>query len=235
MRVKEFAALTGVSVRTLHYYDEIGLLAPTERDPHTGFRGYGAEALLRMNEILFFRELGFSLERIRGILDSPEYERAKALKDQRKLIELKIERLKRMAEGIDEAMKGDLNMKKFENDCEKYREEARTRWGNTAAYKEFEERGAGGGAQAQAGMEGLMEGFARCMLAGNEPGSGAAQGLVKELKAFITANFYTCTDEILSGLGKTYTADERFRKNIDRHADGTAEYISRAIELYCGK
>lgn len=131
-------------------------------------------------------------------------------------------------------------MKAFENnDHNKYRAEAKARWGNTGEYKEFEEKEKNRGAAEQnaltAGMDGLMGRFALCMKEGAAPGSPDAQALVAELQGYITEHFYTCTDEILSGLGAMYVGDERFKSNIDAHGEGTAEFIRRAIEAKSGR
>ena len=106
MQIKEFAEFMGVSVRTLHYYDEIGLLTPALVDKFTGYRYYDENSLLRMQEILFYRELDFSLKNIEEILSSPNYDKNKALKEQKHLLTLKKERLERLISAIDGAVKG---------------------------------------------------------------------------------------------------------------------------------
>ena len=134
MQIKEFAEITGVSVRTLHYYDEIGLLRPADVDRVTGYRFYDDQSLLRMQEILFYRELGFSLKSIGEILSSPNYDKDKALKEQKQLLVLQKERLERLIDAIDNAAKGENVMKAFDNsEFEKYKFEAKKRWGNTDA------------------------------------------------------------------------------------------------------
>ncbi len=115
----------------------------------------------------------------------------------------------------------------FDNE---YKTEAARRWGNTEAYKEYEAK-AGVSAETIEGLDNIIGEFAACKQNNNAPDSGAAQGLVCALQAYITANFYTCTDEILAGLGSMYAGDERFRSNIDKHGDGTAEFISEAIKI----
>ena len=240
MRIKEFAAMTGVSVRTLHYYDEIGLLRPAYVDSATGYRYYDTQSLLRMQEILFYRELDFPLQRIGDLLSSPYYNKEQALAEQKQLLILKKERLERLIAAIDSAAKGENVMTAFDNrDYEQYREEAAARWGDTAAYREYEEKTASATAaeteNLAAQMDGLMAQFAACMQAGSTPDSAAAQALVKALQQHITTRYYHCTDEILFGLGQMYVADDRFRANIDRHADGTAAFICAAIETYCRK
>ena len=135
MQIKEFAEFTGVSVRTLHYYDEIGLLVPAHIDECTGYRYYDETSLLRMQEILFYRELDFSLKCIGELLSSPNYDKSKALREQKHLLILKKERLERLISAIDGAVKGDNIMSAFDNsEFEKYKAEAKERWGKTDAY-----------------------------------------------------------------------------------------------------
>ena len=240
MQIKEFAEFTGVSVRTLHYYDEIGLLPPACVDAHTGYRYYDNNSLLRMQEILFYRELDFSLKRIGKILSSPKYDTAQALHEQKQLLILKKERLERLISAVDEAMKGVNVMNAFDNsEFEKHKAEARERWGGTDAYREHAEKTKGYSTDhwnALAGeMNALFGEFALCMKHGETPDSAEAQELVKALQNHITRNYYHCTNEILAGLGQMYVADERFRNNIDRHADGTAAFVRDAIKVYCGQ
>ena len=141
MLIKEFADFTGVSVRTLHYYDEIGLLLPAVVDRYTGYRFYDENSLLRMQEILFYRELDFSLKSIGEILSSPNYDKSKALKEQKQLLILKKERLERLISAIDSAVKGENVMKAFDNsEFEKHKAEAKEKWGKTDAYQRFFKR-----------------------------------------------------------------------------------------------
>ena len=240
MQIKEFAEFTGVSVRTLHYYDEIGLLVPAFVDRSTGYRYYDERSLLRMQEILFYRELDFSLKNIGEILSSPNYDKNKALKEQKYLLTLKKERLERLILAIDDAVKGENVMKAFDNsEFEKYKAEAKEKWGKTDAYNEHAEKTKHYSKEKwnslAEGMNDILAAFAACMKKGEEPDSTEVQNLVKTLQNHITENYYRCTDEILAGLGKMYVADERFKNNIDKNADGTAEFISEAIEVYCGK
>ena len=130
MQIKEFADFAGVSVRTLHYYDEIGLLVPAHIDECTGYRYYDETSLLRMQEILFYRELDFSLKSIGEMLSSPHYDTNKALEEQKKLLTLKKERLERLISAIDDAMKGENVMKAFDSsEFDKHKAEAKERWG----------------------------------------------------------------------------------------------------------
>lgn len=120
-----------------------------------------------------------------------------------------------------------------------YENEARSRWGGTAAYREHEQKTKNytkeKWAEANDGMMAIFAEFEACKQNGTEADSNEAQALVAKLQAHITANYYTCTDEILAGLGKMYVADERFKKNIDKYGEGTAEFAATAIEVYCRK
>ena len=117
--------------------------------------------------------------------------------------------------------------------------EARDRYGNTAAYREHEQKTKNytkeKWAEANDGLMAIFDEFAACKQNGTEADSDEVQALVAKLQAHITENYYTCTNEILSGLGKMYIADERFKKNIDKYGDGIAEFAATAIEVYCRK
>lgn len=244
LQIKEFAELIGVSVRTLHYYDEIGLLKPSFVDGQNGYRFYNENSLERMQEILFYRELNFSLKSIAEILASPNYDKQKALAEQKRLLTLKKDRLERLISALDDAEKGELIMSAFDNSeyetaRQQYEDETKQRWGNTDAYKESQAKTAGYSDgkwnSVSEGMNGILGEFAKCMNSGETAESDTAQDLVKKLQDYITANFYRCTDDILAGLGQMYVADERFKTNIDKHAPGTAEFISKAVKIYCNK
>lgn len=131
-------------------------------------------------------------------------------------------------------------MSAFDNSqIKKHQAEAKERWGRTSAYAQFEEKAAGRSEQKwnelAEGMDRIMAAFALCMRSGRTPDSREAQDLVKMLQDHITGNYYHCTNEILAGLGQMYVADERFRSNIDKHADGTAAFICEAIGVWCGR
>lgn len=238
MPIKEFASLSGVSVRTLHYYDEIGLLSPAQVDTRTGYRYYDEQSLLRMQQILFYRELDFSLTRIKQILSSPNYNKHNALLDQKKLLALKKERLERLIDAIDGAMKGENVMNAFNfSELDRYKAESKEKWGETEAYREHTEKTKNYDQDkwqnASDGLDRVFAHFAEVKEQGDSAGSAQAQKLVHDLQQHITANYYTCTDKILAGLGQMYILDERFKSNIDRHGDGTAEFVSKAISIYC--
>lgn len=237
MLIKDFAKACGVSVRTLHYYDEIGLLKPSFVDEWTGYRYYDENSLLRMQEIMFYRELDFSLKNISQIISSPYYDKEKALSQQKKLLVLKKERLEKLILSIDDAMKGKVVMNAFDNsEFEKFKDEAKEKWGNTTAYAEYSEKSKNYGKDKFSAISGEMaeifSKFNRAMK-NSDADSDEAQALVKELQNYITNNFYTCTKEILFGLGQMYVYDERFKNNIDKAGEGTAEFVSEAIKIYC--
>ena len=131
-------------------------------------------------------------------------------------------------------------MKTFNNtEFENYKNEVKEKWGNTQAYNEYTEKTKGYSKEnfnaIGEKMNEVLAEFANCMNVGLSPESTDAQNLVEKLQNFITENYYTCTNETLSGLGQMYVADERFKNNIDKHSVGTAEFISQAIAIYCRK
>ena len=244
LQIKEFAELTGVSVRTLHYYDEIGLLKPSFVDEQNGYRFYNEASLERMQEILFYRELDFPLKSIAEILASPNYDKRKALAEQKRLLTLKKERLTRLIAALEQAEKGEITMSAFDNSKyetarQQYENEAKQRWGGTEAYKESQAKTADYSKDkwndVLAGMNGVFAEFAACKKYSDSSDSETAQSLVKKLQDYITANFYRCTNDILAGLGQMYVCDKRFKKNIDSHGEGTAEFVCEAIKIYCKK
>lgn len=231
MQIREFSRLTGVSVRTLHYYDQIGLLRPARVDKGNSYRYYDEASLLRMQQILFYRELDFSLKDICSILSSPDFDGQQALAEQRQLLCMKKQRLERLIAAIDDHMKGEINMYAFDNrEFEQYREEVKEKWGHTQAYAEFQQKGKQDYNALSSGMDAIMAEFAACKVQGHAPASEEAQVLVKKLQGYITEHFYNCTDAILADLGEMYVADDRFRSNIDRYGEGTAEFIRQAIQ-----
>ena len=240
MNISRVAKLTGVTVRTLHYYDEIGLLKPSQVT-EAGYRVYDDADLEVLQQILFFRELDFSLEDIRKIMQNPAYEKESALRKQRELLEQKRSRLDSLISLVDKTLKGerDMSFRQFDTTeieaaKKKYAEEAKRRWGDTAAYVEYEKRTshAGDAQQKMLDDEGamLLREFGRNRSLA--PDSPEAQALVKKWQDYITAHFYTCTKEILSCLGQMYVGDERFTQHIDGYGAGTAAFMSAAIEAY---
>ena len=241
MTVNEVSKRTGVSVRTLHYYDQIGLLHPCDVTA-SSYRLYDDTALERLQHILLFRELEFSLKEIKEILDCSSFDRNKALEQQLKLLELKKEHLDNLivlARGIKMIGVKKLDFKAFNTSkIDEYAAEAKASWGQTPAYKEFEAKSQNYSKDDMKDVTTmLMQNFvAFGRLLEESPESEAAQNQVKTLQNTITANFYNCTNEILSGLGQMYTGDGRFAENIDNAGGkGTAEFVGKAIEYYCTK
>ena len=239
MTVKEMSRLTGVSVRTLQYYDRIGLLRPAAHT-EASYRLYDDRALERMQQILLFRELRFPLRQIGEILDSPGFDRTTALLQQKKLLELEKERLEAILR-LTETMltKGEpiMDFKPFDREKQRaYEQQAKARWGRSDAWEEYEKKSSGRtDAQADAITREFMEIFARFGAMREEnPASPEPQKLVQTLQSFITAHYYTCTPQILRGLGQMYAAGGEMTDNIDRTGGpGTAAFTAAAIERYC--
>ena len=242
LSVGETAKLIGVSVRTLRYYDEIGLLTPCETS-EAGYRLYDEENLAKLQQILFYRELSFSLKDITKMFSHPDYDRTLALKNHRELLLLKREQIDGLISLVDATLEGAETMNKHKFTMtditaakEKYAEEARERWGTTDAYRESLEKEKGRSDEESARMmeqmNELIASFAA--LRGHAPADEAVQALVKRYQAHISKCYYQCTDEILAGLGEMYQADDRFLQSLDRFGEGTAKLMSDAIQVYCG-
>lgn len=237
--VKEVSKLTGVSVRTLHHYDAIGLLKPTDVT-EAGYRLYDDAALARLQTILLFRELQFPLKEIKAILENPNFDREQALRQQIRLLELQHKRLGALISFAREILITGVNTMDFsafdETEIEQYAAEVKKRWGDTESYKEYEQKTqTQTDAQQKAAKSKLMQIFAEMgKIKHLAPDSDEAWSLVEALRQCITENYYTCTPRILQNLGQMYGFDERFRTNIDKAGGiGTAEFASKAIEIYC--
>ena len=237
--VKEVSNLTGVSVRTLHHYDAIGLLKPT-RVTEAGYRLYDDTALGRLQTILLFRELQFPLKDIAAILDAPDFDPAAALEDQIALLELQRDHLDKLiahARQIQKTGVIPMEFSAFDNqEMEDYAAQAKARWGKTDAYKEFEQKTAGQStAQQKAAGDALMDIFREIgAIRHTDPAGAEAQSLIARLQSYITDHFYTCTPQILHGLGQMYIAGDSMTANIDAAGGaGTAQFAHDAIEIYC--
>lgn len=241
MKIHEVAKLTGISVRTLHYYDEIGLLHPGEIT-EAGYRLYDDKDLENLQQILFFRELNFALKDIKQMVTTPAFDKRKALESHRKLLVLRRKRCDDLIALVDKTLKGDSEMsfKEFDmSDIEtaqkQYAEEVKEKWGQTDAYVESKRKTSGYSKEDWAKINAEAEGIYRRFAAVMNQASDApeAQKLVADWQAYITKYYYNCTKEILAGLGQMYVCDERFQKNIDRCGEGLADFMSRAIAAYC--
>ena len=240
--VGQVAAFAGVTVRTLHHYDEIGLLVPGRRGP-AGHRRYGDADLDRLQQILFYRELGFPLDEIALLLDDPDTDPRAHLRRQYDLLTARIERLRRMADAVRDAMearKMGVNLtpeEKFEvfgdHDPDRYAAEAERRWGDTDAYRESRRRTASytkeDWIRIQAEGEEVTRRFVALMEQGAAPGSTAAMDVAEEHRQWISRNHYTCDHQMHRCLGETYVNDERFTRTIDRAKPGLAAYQRAAI------
>ena len=244
LTVNEVSRLTGVSVRSLHHYDAIGLLKPA-KVTEAGYRLYGDDELKRLQNILLFRELQFPLQQIRTILDSPDFDQREALAQQIRLLELQLahtQKLISFARRLQEEGVETMDMKAFDafekEEMKQYEEEVRRRGGDTAAYGEYQQKAKGRTDAEQAEIASrLMERFARIgRLRQGSPADQAVQEEVAGIQAFITEHYYQCTDEILHGLGEMYAGDERMKRNIDKAGgEGTAAFVSQAVALYCAR
>ena len=237
--VKEVSRLTGVSVRTLHHYDALGLLKPTQVT-EAGYRLYDDAALGRLQTILLFRELQFPLKEIKAMLSSPDFDPMAALEDQIRLLELRREHLSQLIEHARNIQKtGVMNMNFKAYDTKKldaYAAEAKQRWGHTDAWKESQEKTSGKSKDQLAGeADGLMDIFRRLgEYRTGDPAAPEAQSLIRELQQYICDHYYNCTNQILMGLGQMYAAGDEMNENIDRAGgEGTGDFARRAIEIYC--
>lgn len=241
MTVKEVSKLTGVSVRTLQYYNKIGLLQPTKYTD-SGYRLYDDTALERLQQILLFRELEFPLKEIKAILDSTNFDGKKALSQQIELLELKkqhLENLINFARGIKMIGVRAVDFTVFDRSkIDEYAKRTREQWGNTDAYKEFVEKTKDRTQEEDDRLaEEFMELFVEFGTMRNEnPDSERVQLQVKKIQDYITEHLYTCTDTILASLGKMYAGGGELTDNIDKSCgSGTAEFVSQAIKIYCKK
>jgi DNA-binding transcriptional MerR regulator len=240
MTVHEVSRISGVTIRALRYYDRIGLLCPAART-EAGYRLYDESDLMRLQRILLLRELEIPLRDVARLLGCPEAEQREAIGRQVRALEMKKERTEKLIALARRLSKGEetMDFSAFDRSKEEaYAAEAKARWGETAAYREYE-KGAASRTEAEGNllvdsMETIFAAFGT--LKDGDPASDAAQAKVKELQDFISANYYPCTDEILMGLGQMYVGDARFTANIDATGgEGTAAFVQKAIEARCGR
>lgn len=239
MTVNQVSKLAGVSIRTLHYYDEIGLLVPPVTTD-AGYRLYDDTSLERLQSIMLFKELEFPLKQIKKIIDSSDFDKNKALNQQIKLLILKKERIENLikfAEGLKDLGVNSMNFKAFNTKkIDEFTKKAKKFWGETEAFKEFEEKTVNYTSDKKKALSvEMMNLFAEFgEMIDKNPDELIVQEQVKKLQDFITDNYYKCTNQILSGLGKMYVADNEMKDNIDNvGGKGTAEFVSSAITIYC--
>ena len=242
MTVHEVSKLTGVSIRTLQYYDSIGLLHPAEYT-EAGYRLYDDTALETLQQILLFRELEFPLKEIKDIIQSPSFDRQKALDQQIRLLQLKKEHLENLidlARGIKmTGVKRNMDFSAFDTrKIDEYAAQAKAFWGETPEYHEFEEKSGNRTKEEENDLgQQMMAIFAEIgKHKGDDPASEPVQALVATLRDFISEHYYTCSKQVLSGLGQMYAGGGDMTANID-HAggEGTAVFANEAIKVFCAK
>ncbi|MFF3485230.1 MerR family transcriptional regulator [Streptomyces sp. NPDC002701] len=240
--VGQVAGFAGVTVRTLHHYDEIGLLVPGGRS-HAGHRRYSDADLDRLQQILFYRELGFPLDEVAALLDDPDTDPRAHLRRQHELLSDRIEKLRKMAAAVEHAMEArtmgiDLTPEeKFEvfgdKDPEEHAEEAERRWGGTEAYAESRRRTARYGKddwqRMQAEVASWGERYAALVASGERATGERAMDLAEEHRLQIDEWFYECPYDMHRCLGEMYVADERFTAYYDAMGPGLAAHLRDAI------
>ena len=235
--VKEVSRITGVSVRTLHHYDAIGLLKPTAVT-EAGYRLYDEQTLGKLQTILLFRELEFPLKEIKEMLTAEHFDPMAALADQIRLLELRREKLDRLidhARHIQNTGVMNMDFKAYDNKkLDAYAQEAKKRWGHTDAWRESQARGKNADQELR-DADGLMDIFRRLgQFRQGDPAAPEAQELIAQLQQYICDHYYNCTKQILFGLGQMYAAGDEMNENIDRAGGaGTGDFARRAIEIYC--
>ena len=242
MNTNDVATITGVSVHTLHHYDRIALLSPS-RNPDNGYRDYTDEDIDLLQQILFFKECGFSLTRIKEILGSPDFDRECAFELQRNYLLQEQKRIGMMLNTLElsiKSMKGEIVMSHndkftgFDFTVNPYEEEARQRWGDRpvdqskaylASLTPDERQG------LAEGMEDLFTGLAR--IRHEAPESPEAQQAMAAMYDYFNSGFgYQYGPEAFAGVGQMYITDERFTANIDRYGRGLSKFLAEAMKIY---
>lgn len=241
MTVNEVSKLAGVSIRTLQYYDKIGLLKPA-RYTESGYRLYDDTGLERLQQILLFRELEFPLKEIKEIITGSNFDKVKALDQQIELLTLKKEHLENLIDFARKLKTKGADIMDFSaydtSKIDEYAKKAKEEWGDTPQYKEYEKKSASRFKEDEANMmKGLLNVFAEFgKIKDTDPSSDEAKALARKLQDYITEHFYNCTNDILLGLGQVYVSNREFTENIDKAGGkGTADFACRAIKAYCGK
>jgi len=240
--IGDVARLAGVTVRTLHHYDAIGLVTPQERADN-GYRLYRRAEIERLQEVLFLRELGFALDEIGAIVGRPDYNRQEALHRQRDLLEAKADHLLTLVDAVDTAIRAEETGMKLTNEemlevfgdfnPREYEAEVEERWGDTDAYRQSARRTArytkADWERLGAEADEINRRFVHLMADGVAADSEAAMEVAAAHRAHISKWFYECPIEMHAGLGQMYITDQRFRDNIDQAGEGLAEYMAAAI------
>lgn len=241
MRVKEVADLVGISVRTLHHYDDIGLLHP-DGTTESGYRLYSDGNLETLQQILLFRELGFSLQRIKEIIQSPSFDRKEALILHRKMLLEKRRRIDQMLENVDRTLKhmqGEMKMtneerfRGFDFSHNPYEKEARDRWGDEAVDTANAKLAKMNKTEQRSLSEAMETIYSRLAdLRHGSPASKEAQAAIGEWYAMLNRNFGSYSLQAFAGLGQLYVSDERFTENIDKFGEGLAQFMADAMTIF---
>jgi DNA-binding transcriptional MerR regulator len=241
--VGELARLAGITVRTLHHYDRIGLVRPSERTS-AGYRSYDLRDLDRLQQVLLYRELGFPLEEVATLLDDPGADPAEHLRRQHRLLRERLDRTAAMVAAVEKEMEAramGISLtpeERFElfgdGFSDEYQAEAEERWGDTEAWAQSQRRTAAytkdDWVRVKAEADDVERRFADAMRAGVPADSPAALDVAEEHRQHISRWFYDCPPELHAGLGRMYVEDERFTAHYERVAPGLAQYVSTAVQ-----
>ena len=239
--IHEVASLANISVRTLYYYDEIGLLASSEVSP-SGYRYYTKVDIRRLKKILFYKELDIPLKTIKNLLLS-NIDEKEILYQQKGVLELKRDRINRVIDSIDGLMRGEdemsfdeFDMREIDNAIALHKQEVLNRWGSSNEYRTSRKRtqnySLNEWKKIRSEDDAIISTFAA--LVGGDISDSKVIDTVVRWQNHISSYYYTCTDEILLSLAEMYNSDERFTKTLDRFKEGTAEFMSCAIGQYVG-
>jgi len=238
--VKEIAKLTGITIRTLHYYDEIGLLKPSDVS-EAGYRLYNKNDITIIQEILFLKEIGFELKQIKEIVNNPSFDEKTELKKQKEILILKKKRIENLIKLVDDKLECNCSLSFSEFDeshiiakQKEYHKEVLQRWKNTDSYREFESNHSKSNNQFTDLDKKSKEIFGKIAEYMNYPPSDKrVQGLISLWQDYITQNHYNCTNQMLECLSLMYVEDKRFKAYFNNLGDNLAHYIGDAIKFYC--
>ncbi len=241
--IKEIADLAGVTTRTLRFYDQIGLLSPAEIAGN-GYRLYNHASLLRLQQIMFFRELDVPLKEIQTIMERQDFDLKAALEAHRLSLQGRRRKIDTLLETLDQTiatLEGEwiMNEKEFFSgfDEAKFEEEARQRWGDSPQYKESTRKWASYTKEQKEAIKQEMGGITLRMVgsASSKPGDQDIQQAVGDYYAFLNNKFYTCNVEFLRNLADMWVEDTRFAVNYERIREGGAEFVRDAVHIFCDR
>ena len=241
--VQQVARLAGITVRTLHHYDERGLLVPSSRS-EAGYRLYDDRALARLHDILMWRELGFPLDEVAQLLDDPNHDPVESMMEHRRRLVAQVGALNAKISSLDEAIQRFQHQEPWQPedlvalfegfDPSAFEAEAEAQWGDTEAFAEAQRRTARYGpaewAQIKAEGDEVNRQLADVLQRGDAPQSASAKVAAEAHRAYMSRWFYTCTPEIHLGLAELYRTDPRFQKTYDRIQPGLAAFVIEAIQ-----